>query len=312
MSSSVDDWWAGIQCQCVTSLPSKVNHEAGPVPVAMQSAPLCSGHSFPRYMYIIWNNNQYNIILQRKETKQFGLQMSTIIWWYNNAYLFPAPLKPFLVLDQCALITWSMMAPILIFEVSSSQSSREPIFHKCLTLQNWCQWRWSQERSLLCTSHLTHAFHSTPAIIFPCIVAHKIRFNQDDLSFTSFEKGFEPAVRQWPWNLDKYPTISCTKQHIKKSTFLAIVSMTGVPGEKLLCLDVWILKNSWMKVGLQFWVDLCCLHLCTWWTAALPLPISQYNHWAGEKTVGLTLMFGISMVTAAQDNVRTYLASSLS
>lgn len=53
-----------------------------------------------------------------------------------------------------------MMPPISIFELSSSQSSREPIFHKCLTLRNRCQWRWSQERSLLRTSRSAHAPHT--------------------------------------------------------------------------------------------------------------------------------------------------------
>ena len=82
--------------------------------------------------------------------------------------------------------------------------------------------------------------HPTPAIFFPCVFAHKIGFDQDGLSFTSFEKGFGPTVQRRPWNLDKDPTISCAKQHIKNEnenemgTFPAVGLMAGVPGAKFL------------------------------------------------------------------------------
>ena len=136
--------------------------------------------------------------------------MTTIIWPYNNAYSVPAPLKP--ILDRCASITCFMMPPISVLESSSSQSSREPIFHKCLTLQNRISMSMKgNPRRDLFFAPLVQRMHSTLAIFFPCVFAHEIGFNQDGLSFTSFEKGFGPAVQRRPWNLDRDPIISCTK-----------------------------------------------------------------------------------------------------
>jgi hypothetical protein len=41
---------------------------------------------------------------------------------------------------------------------------------------------------------LVQHVHSTPAIVFPCILAHEVGFDKDGLSFTSFEKGFGPVA----------------------------------------------------------------------------------------------------------------------
>ena len=62
----------------------------------------------------------------------------------------------------------------------------------------------------------------------------QIGFDQDGLSSMSFEKGFGPATQQWPWNLDRPNNQLHKAIHLRKiGTFLAIVSITGVPGEKL-------------------------------------------------------------------------------
>jgi len=48
---------------------------------------------------------------------------------------------------------------------------------------------------------LVQRIHSTPAVLFPCVLAHEIGFDQDVLSFTSLKMGFGPAVQRWLWGL---------------------------------------------------------------------------------------------------------------
>ena len=89
-----------------------------------------------------------------------------------------------------------MTPAILAIISSSSQSAREPILNKFRRINV----NGNDARINVSFAPLVQHVHSMPAIVFPCGLAHKIGFDKDDLSFTSFEKRFGQVAWRQPWS----------------------------------------------------------------------------------------------------------------